>query len=330
MSNNSWSTAVISAIIWNIIVTILKFIWFFLTSSWALLSESIHSFADTMNQSLLMVWLKKSQKKKDKNFDYGYWRERYFWAIISACWIFFIGCWITVYHWVETLIHPVEIKESIYIYFILWISFLIEWSSLLIAIKSIYKKNKWFKKSIFHADNASKAVIMEDSVAVLWIFIALISNIIVHYTWLYYWDSIGSIFIWLLLGFVAIFLIIENKWFLIWKALDEKIKEEIIELIESQDFIEKIIDFKSEAIDMNNYIIKCDVELNWNALIKNVNQKWGLAKEYLDIENKDDFIRFCVDFSDRIPRVIWERINDVEKVVYAKYPNIKYLDLELN
>ena len=331
MSNpNSWTKAVLSAMIWNIIITILKFIWYFFTGSGALLSEAIHSVADTINQSLLMIWLKKSEKVKDSKFDYGYGRERFFWAIISACWIFFIGCGITVYHGIETIIHPVIIEDSLFAYTVLWISFLIEGSSLLFAIKSVYNKKNWFLESMLSADNASKAVILEDSVAVWGIFIALFSTIIVHFTWNVIWDSIWSILIWILLGFVAIILILENKSFLIWKALNQDIKNEIIELLESQNFIEKVIDFKSEAIDMNTYIIKCDIEVNWHMLITDVNQNWFLGKEYESFESKDDFLKFCVNFSDRIPRIIGEKINTIEKLVYEKYPNIKYLDLELN
>jgi len=277
-----------------------------------------------------MVGLKKSKKQKDKKHDYGYGRERYFWAIISACGIFFIGSGITVYHGIETLLHPVAIKESIYTYAILGFAFLVEGSCLFIALKSSYRREEGLIESIRTADNASKAVILEDTVAVLGILIALGSSVIVEYTGQLYWDSIGSITIGLLLGFVAVFLIVENKSYLIGRALDEETRDEIIELIESQDFIEKIVDFKSEAIDMDSYIIKCDVEINGYALIKNVNQNGELAKEYADIEDKDDFIRFCVDFGDRIPRVVGERINNLEALVRKEYPSVKYLDLELN
>ncbi len=63
---NSWFIAVLSAIIWNFFITILKFIWFIASWSGSLFSEAIHSFADTMNQVLLMVWIKKSGKKEDQ------------------------------------------------------------------------------------------------------------------------------------------------------------------------------------------------------------------------------------------------------------------------
>jgi hypothetical protein len=50
---------------------------------------------------------------------------------------------------------------------VLILSFFIEGFTLYIALKSVYKKENGIIKSIKEADNASYAVILEDSVAVL-------------------------------------------------------------------------------------------------------------------------------------------------------------------
>lgn len=71
----SWTLAVTAAITWNLIITILKFIWYLASWSWSLFSESIHSLADTLNQLLLMVWIKRSNKKADNNYSYWYKRD---------------------------------------------------------------------------------------------------------------------------------------------------------------------------------------------------------------------------------------------------------------
>jgi len=55
-----------------------------------LFSESIHSIADTANQTLLMIGVKRSTKQATDNFSYGYKKERFLRALISACGIFFV------------------------------------------------------------------------------------------------------------------------------------------------------------------------------------------------------------------------------------------------
>ncbi len=324
--NDSWIIAVLRAIIWNFIVTIMKFIGFIMSWSWALFAEAIHSFADTMNQVLLFIWIKKSQKKADNNYDYGYWKERFFWAIISACWIFFLWAWITIYHWIEWLINPHIIETSFWIYFILVFAFIVEWVTLYIALKSIYVKELWLVESIKNSDNASLAVILEDSVAMLWVLIAFMSILLTQITKISYFDSIWSIIIWFLLAFVAIFLIIENRRYLLWKAIDEETKDEIIELIQSEPIIKKVMHFKSEALNLNNYVIKCDVEFNWSHLIKEINKNWFLSEK----DDYNEFLKFCVDYADRVPRIIWKNIDVLEKKIKTKYPEVKHIDIELN
>ncbi|HCB51920.1 TPA: hypothetical protein DEP21_05155 [Patescibacteria group bacterium] len=64
-------------------------------------SEAIHSLADLLNQSLLMVGIKSSSRAANDTFSYGFGKERFLWALISACGIFFLGAGVTLYHGIE-------------------------------------------------------------------------------------------------------------------------------------------------------------------------------------------------------------------------------------
>ena len=103
--------AVVAAILGITIVTIAKFGAFFVTGSGALLSEGIHTSADLLNQILLFVGIKRSNRQADRAFPYGYGAERYVWALMSAVGIFFLGCGVTVYHGIESLLHPHELSD---------------------------------------------------------------------------------------------------------------------------------------------------------------------------------------------------------------------------
>ena len=97
--------SVIVALLGNTFVTFLKTIVFFVTGSASMFAESVHSFADTLNQSLLLIGLRRSKRPADHMRGYGYGIERFFWSLISACGILFIGAGITIYHSIESLLH---------------------------------------------------------------------------------------------------------------------------------------------------------------------------------------------------------------------------------
>ena len=88
-----------------------KFGAFFATGSGSLLAEAVHSAADTLNQCLLVIGIRKSNRHPDAVHPYGYAPERFVWALISATGIFFLGCGVSVYHGITTLIQPSQIQD---------------------------------------------------------------------------------------------------------------------------------------------------------------------------------------------------------------------------
>jgi zinc transporter 9 len=327
---------VIAAFIGNFVVCIAKFAGFFVSGSGAMFSEAIHSFADTANQLLLVIGVRKSVKKPDKDFNYGYGKERFIWAMISACGIFFIGCGVTVYHGVMSFIHEPEIHFSYWAIGILVASLIIESGTFLLAVRElrghlIRAPHVKLKVALAQADPATLAVLYEDGLAVLGILIALASIGLTYLTGNSYWDAIGSILIGLLLGVMAIILIAKNRNYLITKSVPREIEETVMDILNADPTIEKILDFKSAVLDVDKYLFKCDVEFNASALMKELNQHHFLENEYKDVkESYANFMKFSVDYLDRVPRLVGKRIDEIEKKIRAKVPQAVFIDIEIN
>jgi zinc transporter 9 len=324
-----WPVA--SALSGNLIVTIMKFVGFFLSGSGALFSEGIHSFADTANQALLMVGIRRSSKKADKRFSYGYGHERFFWALISACGIFFLGAGVTIYKGISDLQHSSAVHVSPTIFAILLSSLLIESTTFIIAYRAVKIKTRSLAHSLRVGNPSSIAVLYEDGVAVLGILVALLSIIMTYLTGEHYWDAIGSILIGFLLAVVAIVLIAKNREYLMEKAMPEEIQKRIIKILEADPAIEKIIDFKSSTLDYRKYRIKCEVEFHGPALIKSMYRDGELKEEFEDIQNDyAEFVRFCVDYIDRVPRLVGSKIDAIERKIQKDFPEVIHVDIEIN
>ncbi len=324
---------VIAALSGNFILTLAKFFGFAISGSAALFSEAIHSLADTMNQGLLLVGIKRSERVADNEHSYGYGHERFIWALISACGVFFVGAGVTIYKGITSLTHPTEVLLSPVIFIILIISLLVEIVTLYIAYSELKKNSRGanFQEMMLEGDPVTVSVFYEDGVAVLGVLVALLGITFSYYTGTHYGDAISSIIIGLMLAWVAVTLINKNRDLLNGKAMPEDMKIGIIELLEAESTIEKVIDFKSTTINISEYSIKCEIEFNGSALLKEVRAAGGLRDDYeIARENFPEFVRFCAEFIDRIPRLIGTKIDEIEKKIQLEFPEVKHIDIEIN
>ncbi len=334
MSHTRGKTSVIAALVGNTFVTVIKTGTAIATGSASMFAESVHSFADTLNQSLLMIGLHRSKKPADHDRGYGYGIERFFWSLISACGILFIGAGITVYHSIDSLRHLYEADVyslSMVSVLVLVIAFVVESITLILALKEM-KGGKPFSRELFEdADPTTLAVVYEDGAAVLGVLIALGAQILAYRTGNPAYDAIGGIIVGLILGTLAIVLIQKNYHYIIGKSLKEETKDDIIEFLKQDACIEDVMEFKSVAIDIGKYRIFANVEWNGTPLYGEIYEEGDLKKEFDNV--KDDFREFTklmFNTTDRIPRLVGNRIDEIEKRVAEKFPEVAYVDIEIN
>lgn len=80
------------------------------TGSPTLFAETVHSLADVGNQILLKIGEIRGQRGPTHHHPFGHGQEKFFWALVSAVSVFFIGCAINVYHGIDALLHPASVE----------------------------------------------------------------------------------------------------------------------------------------------------------------------------------------------------------------------------
>ena len=181
------------------------------------------------------------------------------------------------------------------------------------------------------ADPVLLAIIYEDSVAVIGVVIALLAQWLTYTTGNVVYDAVGGIVIGSILGFLAIVLIIKNHQYIIGKPLSKEVSDEIVEELLKDPCIEHVVEFKSVAVDIGKYRIFATVEWNGSPLYQEIYEAGDLQEEFEGI--KDDFKEFAklmFKTTDRIPRLVGSHINMVEKNIIEKFPQIAYVDIEIN
>ena len=100
------SASVTLSIATNTAIAASKGVGWFVTGSPTLFAETIHSLADVGNQMLLKVGEVRGRAGPDPLHPFGRGQEKFFWALVSAVSIFFVGCGINLYHGIHAFLNP--------------------------------------------------------------------------------------------------------------------------------------------------------------------------------------------------------------------------------
>ena len=173
---NSSKSVVFAAFSANLFIALVKFVVAYFSASSAMLAEAIHSTADTMNQILLFVGIKKAAKKADELHPFGFSGEAYFWSFIVAIILFTSGAIFSIYEGIHKLRHPAAVNHIQYALLVLVVAIIAEFFSLRIAFKKI-NIERGQAGIVTYLRQSKKAelivVFLEDSAALIGLAIAL-------------------------------------------------------------------------------------------------------------------------------------------------------------
>jgi zinc transporter 9 len=166
------SSSVTISIATNSAIAAAKGFGWFVTGSPTLFAETVHSLADVGNQVLLKVGEVRGKAGPDALHPFGRGQEKFFWALVSAVSVFFIGCAINVYHGIDALFHQEAVEPfTLLVIGLLLFSLALEGWTFSVAFKEIggvkgVRENR-HNVTVF-------AVLLEDAVALLGIVLTLL------------------------------------------------------------------------------------------------------------------------------------------------------------
>jgi cation diffusion facilitator family transporter len=221
MSTEGGTKAVIAAMIANAGIAVTKFLAFLATGSSSMLSEAIHSVADTCNQGLLLLGGKRSMRAPDEVHQFGYGRTRYVYSFMVAIIIFLLGGLFSLYEGWHKFHFPEPLTKVWIAYVVLIVSIGLESYSFTTALRETNKsrgsRNLW--RYIRDARQPElPVVLLEDTGALIGLCFALFGVTMAEVTGDPRWDGVGAMAIGVLLVIIAVFLAFEMASMLVGES----------------------------------------------------------------------------------------------------------------
>jgi cation diffusion facilitator family transporter len=193
------------------------------TGSGAMLAEAIHSVADAANQLLLLLGMKRAREAASEDHPLGYHRVTYFYGMMVALLLFFVGGLFSIYEGWHRL-HSHEGLTSPYVALIvLAVAIVLEAISLWGALREIRKVQagrtfwRWFRET---RQSELMVVAGEDLAALGGLVLAFAAVLLAMLTGNPLFDALGSIAVGILLVIVAVLIILEIKGMIVGESAE--------------------------------------------------------------------------------------------------------------
>jgi len=221
VSTEGGMKAVIAALLANLGIAISKFVAFAFTGSSSMLSEAIHSVADSGNQVLLLVGNKRSMRAPDARHPFGYGRRRYVYGFVVSIVLFLVGGLFSLYEGFHKFQHPEDLTDAWIAFLVLGIAIVLEAFSFRTAIREANRSRG--RRSLFRFLRDARqpelpVILLEDLGALVGLVFALFGVSMAVATGDGRWDGLGAMAVGTLLVVIAVFLAFEMAAMLVGES----------------------------------------------------------------------------------------------------------------
>ena len=262
MSTSGGNRAIVAAMLANLGIAVTKLIAALFSGSGAMLAEAVHSFADTINQVLLLIGGRRSRKEADEEHPFGYGRARFLYGFLVAIILFSVGGAYSIYEGVHKLQNPEPLEVPWLPIAVILVSMVLEGFSFRTARQeSLPFKGSGSWVSFIRRAKAPELpiVLLEDTAALTGLGFALLGVGLTIITGNPVFDAIGTLFIGALLIAVALILGIETKSLLIGEGASPENVATIRNALNAHPTVESLIHMKTLYLGPDELMIAAKV-----------------------------------------------------------------------
>lgn len=268
MSTEGGMKAVVAALMANLGIAVSKFVAFAFTGSSSMLSEAIHSLADSGNQILLLIGNKRSKKQADSQHNFGYGRRRYVYGFVVAIVLFLVGGLFSLYEGFHKWQNPEPLDDWWIAVLVLVVAIILESFSLRTAVKEANHARGRRSMAKFVRDSRQPelpVILLEDIGALAGLFFALIGVSLAVITGNGRFDAMGAMAVGTLLVIIAVFLAMEMTAMLVGESALPEETEAIASALESSPGVKRVIHLRTLHVGPDELLVAAKIAIAHSA-----------------------------------------------------------------
>ncbi len=262
MSTGNGSKAVIAALSANLGIAASKFVAFAITGSTAMLSEAVHSVADSGNQVLLLVGGRRARRDATTRHQFGYGRVRYVYGFIVSIVLFLVGGVFSVVEGVRKTLHAEHVGDTRVAIIVLIVAIVLEALSFRTALAEAAHLRGDSGMLRFLRESRQPelpVVLLEDTGALVGLVFAFVGVVMATITGDGRWDGMGAVAVGLLLVSIATFLAVEISSMLVGEGALPSEQDAIRAALESSELVDRVIHLRTMHVGPDELLVAAKV-----------------------------------------------------------------------
>ncbi|MEM0118380.1 MAG: cation diffusion facilitator family transporter [Conexivisphaerales archaeon] len=299
---------VITALIANLVITVVKLFVGVFSRSTAVLAETVHSLSDTVNQLLLLAGVELSTRPPTPKHPFGRGKEQFFWSFVAAISVFTVSAVFSLYRGAEELFRPTP-PENIYASIAILASVaLLEGYALSVTYRNIAVRADHMRvKGITGFFRVSKDSIiltafLEDVVAIAGVAIAIAGLYLSNIFNTGFYDALASIAIGLMLAGYAVVVAVESRDLLLGEGMSKEEVSKAKSIITSLNGVDQVLDIRGVYFGPGKVVLGIDVSFNPNLRTSEIERITDEIEKRLKLEFPQvQYIYIEAETPERVP-----------------------------
>ncbi len=262
MSTEGGTKAVVAALAANLGIAVSKFAAFAVTGSSSMLSEAVHSVADSGNQVLLLLGGRRAKRAASAHHQFGYGRVRYLFGFIVSLVLFLVGGVFAIYEGTHKILHAEEVGDTRVAIAVLVVAIALESFSFRTAIREAnHARGDRGMISFIRESREPElpVILLEDAGALVGLVFAFIGVGMATLTGDARWDGIGAMAVGVLLVCVAAFLSVEMSSMLLGEAALPSEEAAIREALVEAPLVQRLIHLRTLHVGPEELLVAAKI-----------------------------------------------------------------------
>jgi cation diffusion facilitator family transporter len=247
-------------IILNLVITLVS-------GSVIMLTELMEGIADLLASGFLYIGLRRAMKKEDRGHPFGYGREIYFWALLSALIMFGVTSTLSIYFGWDRFNDPKPIHDVNLAIIVLVIALVTNGYAFLLS-KTRLLRNRSITSivKIFYTSSLieTKTIFILDLMGTSSALMGILALSVYVFTGDYRYDGLGAIAIGITLAFFSVLLLLGIRDLLIGRSASVEVEERIKNAALNVDEVREILGIKTLHVGPERLLVDLDVSMDFD------------------------------------------------------------------